>query len=192
MIVSGVNYRCSNKDCERPLTIKADIVDSKIDREVRDAVSDLCGVASADEQVQQAKADLEIARERRESLVETLADIPGPAAKQKLQEAQHAIEAAQHAYDQIASNQANVIEIDPEADWDELTLDERRALIKARVDSVTVVPAAKGLKGADRITVTLYGFTTPRKGEIQRLRRGLSESVDAAQRVLDHAAQQRV
>jgi DNA invertase Pin-like site-specific DNA recombinase len=185
------NYRCPSMVCTDKVAISAKISEQAVTDAVRSGLQELRGRASEDQYVQDAERELAAAQEALDAAVEAFDGIDAGSANRKLKALTEARNAARAHYDQISSTQANVIEIDPEADWNDLTLDERRALIRARVESVIVAPA-NGLKGADRITITLYGFTTPRKGEIQRLRKGLGASVADAQKALDRAAQSRI
>jgi DNA invertase Pin-like site-specific DNA recombinase len=186
------NYRCPSMDCTDKVAISAKISEQVVTERVRQALSELRGQASADKYVQDAKQELEAAQGALDAAVEAFDGINAASVNVKLKGLTEARNAAQAHYGQIASSQANVIEIDPEADWDFLDIDQRRALIKARVERVDVVPATRSLKGADRITITLYGFTTPQKGKVTRLRSGLAESVAETQRALDRAAQQHI
>jgi len=49
------------------------------------------------------------------------------------------------------------ITVNAATDWDLLTLDERRELIRATVERATI---ARGGRGADRITLKLFGEQT--------------------------------
>src|SRR5437870_4870057 len=83
-----------------------------------------------------------------------------PAARRRLQELQEAIDAAQAERDQLGSRADVEKIINAVDDWDSLTYDERRALIKATVRSVEVFPATHaGMPAPERVTVSLYGVT---------------------------------
>jgi len=190
--VSWVTYRCGKSlDCTRSVNIMADTVDELVANEVRQVISEQYGRASADEAIHDAKAERDAAQERLEEAVEAFESIPKDLRKKKLAELTAEAETAQTAYKQIADTQAFAVEIDPETDWDDLTMDEKRALIKANVESVIVAPAANGFKGADRVTIHFYAFRRDERA-VRRLRRGLGKAVDDTQRLLDRAAQDRV
>src|SRR5207253_2174737 len=143
-----VTYRCGKSlDCTRSVNIMADTVDELVANEVRKVISEQYGRASADEAIQDAKTERDAAQERLEEAVEAFESIPKDLRRRKLAELTAEAEAAQTAYEQIADTQAAAVEIDPETDWDDLTMDEKRDLIKANVESVIVAPAANGFKG---------------------------------------------
>ena len=188
-----VTYRCGSQDCKRRVHISAELVEQYVSSRVRMSLSELYGRASNDAQVKAAKDELEAAQDAVSAAVEAFDGIDARMVNRKLKSLQESLDAAQHAYDQITTTHASMVEIDPEADWDSLTLDEQRAILKATVERIDVAKAAEDCKGTDRITLTLYGYTPLRKGHITRLRAaGLVQSVDDAQRVLDKAAQDRV
>ena len=63
---------------------------------------------------------------------------------------------AQKQLDQLGGAPVAVA-VNAATDWDLLTLEERRALIRATVERATV---ARGGRGADRITLKLFGEQT--------------------------------
>jgi hypothetical protein len=74
------------------------------------------------------------------------------AAVERLGELRDARNTAQERLDQLGGQGAAVL-VTVAADWDRLCLDERRALIRATVQRVTVAPG----RGAGRVYVELIG-----------------------------------
>jgi site-specific DNA recombinase len=154
-------YRCSpTGDCKRRVTISAKIVEQVVSEQVRSALSELRGRASDDTYVQDAEKELATAQDALDAAVEAFDGVDAGSVNKRLRELTEARNAAQEALDQIGGTQARAEQIDTLSDWDRLTLDERRALIRATVESVTVVPAAKGLRGGSRVAIALFSEQT--------------------------------
>jgi len=138
------------------VTIGAEIVEQLVSEQVKNALSELRGRASDDTYSQDAERELAAAQAALDAAIEAFAGIDAGLANKKLRELTEARNAAHEQLDQIGGTQARVKQIDTLGDWDKLTLDERRALIRATVENVKVVPAAKGLRGAKRVSVMLF------------------------------------
>lgn len=187
-------YRCpSQSECEHKAAIDEKVIDPIVIERVRWALAELHGHASADSHIQEADKQLESAQRALDAAIRVFDGLDEAAARERIAELREARDAAHAQRDQLGTRQEAEQIINAVDDWDSLTLDERRALIKATVQSVEVFPATSaGMPNPERVRINLYGFTTPRKGEIRRLRPGLAESVADTQRVLDRAAQDRV
>jgi site-specific DNA recombinase len=160
MVVSSQNqhgkryplYRCpTTGDCVRRMAIGAELLERVVVDKVREALADVEGRASAEQGAREAEAALEHAQAQLDALIELL-DPLEPAATKRLAEATEARDAAQEGVDRLGGTRAS-ISISASADWDRLTLDERRALIRATVDRAEVAPG----RGAERVTVELVG-----------------------------------
>ncbi len=75
------------------------------------------------------------------------------AARERLLELRAERERAHDRVLELQAAAAPAITVSAGGDWDELTLDERRALIRAVVERAVVAPG----RGADRVTVELQG-----------------------------------
>ena len=73
------------------------------------------------------------------------------AVRERLASLRQARDDAQERVDQVGATDDDLV-IDGDGDWDRLTLDERRALIRRVVERATVAPG----RGADRIAVELF------------------------------------
>lgn len=145
-------YRCPPVgDCHRKMTISATVAEQVVTDAVIKRFGAAKGRASAGKKAraaeaiaQQAQADLDAAIRAFAGLAEEAAAIERLA---ELREARdRAIEDASHLRSLQAGETINLA-----ADWERLTLEARRGVIKAAVVEATVFPG----RGAERITVTL-------------------------------------
>ena len=103
--------------------------------------------------MQQAEQTLDSAQADLDAAVRAFARLSGEgAAIERLDELRVARDHAQERVDQLGSTRAAVT-VSAFKDWDLLTLDERRALIRATIDCVTITPG----RGVERIQVDLLG-----------------------------------
>jgi DNA invertase Pin-like site-specific DNA recombinase len=147
-------YRCPpTGDCERRVTIGAEIAEKVVSDAVREAISDERGRATAAQKAHRAAGAL---RRTQEALDEaTRAFVKAglsdePVAVEELAKLREARDDAR-----VEADRAGVavsVEIDGAADWNDLPLDVQRKLIVATVESATVSPIGRG---AERLVVTL-------------------------------------
>lgn len=146
------SYRCRGDDCPRPMTIAAGVAEGVVVDAVRAAISDELGRASADDAVRSAEAALEAAQDRLDAAIRAFADLSDePAAVEQLRDLRAARDAASDRLRHLGGPRS-ALTVTGE-DWHRLTLGERRALIRATVERVTVNPG----RGAGRLTVQLVG-----------------------------------
>lgn len=146
-------YRCGSvrEDCERRVTISAELVEGLVVERVRHLLDGIEGAATADgrrvvkaaEALDRAQRDLDAAIR----VFTALAD--EPAAVERLAELRAARDEAREQYERRAAAQTATSIAVTVGDWDRLTLDERRDLVRAVLDRVTVAPG----RGADRVTI---------------------------------------
>jgi site-specific DNA recombinase len=145
-------YRCPpNGDCERRVTVSALLVEGIVTDKVRAALRDAEGRASVESNARGVEAALDRAQAELDALIRIM-DPLEPAAAERIAEATAKRDDARERLERLGGKRASVT-LNAAADWDRLTLDERRALIRATVERVTVSPG----RGADRITVELFG-----------------------------------
>jgi hypothetical protein len=154
MVVTSSNggahpgYRCSpTGDCDRRVSISARLVERLVIDAVKAALADVEGRASAEQGARKAAQALEHAQAELDALIDLL-DPLEPKARERLATATGRRDQARERVDRLCGHRAAVT-INASVDWDRLTLDERRALIRAVVERVDVTPG----RGADRVTV---------------------------------------
>jgi DNA invertase Pin-like site-specific DNA recombinase len=149
-------YRCGHvrADCTQRVAISAELVEGQVIDAVRKALSDVTGRASAAAGVREAEATLERAQEALDSAIKAFAALGDePAAADRLVELREARDAARIDLEQLGPDGGATLTLNAAADWDRLTLDEQRALIRVAVRQVIVAPG----RGADRVTIEFVG-----------------------------------
>ncbi len=145
-------YRCASQACDHPVTISAEPVERLVEDAVREALKDAEGRASAESNVREAEDARERAQADLDAALRAFAGLMDePGAVERLGELREARDGAQARRDQLGGSR--VVTVNAGADWDRLTLDERRALIRATVERVTVAPG----RGPDRVSVQFVG-----------------------------------
>jgi DNA invertase Pin-like site-specific DNA recombinase len=146
------NYRCPSMDCTDKVAISAKISEQVVTDAVRAALADIEGRASAETNVREADQELEQAEQALGGAVTMLTGLENvPETQKRLSELREARDEAQSKVDQLGGTDA-ALSISADRDWDVLTVDEQRALIRATVQSAEVSPG----RGADRIAVSLF------------------------------------
>jgi site-specific DNA recombinase len=153
---SSSTYRCSDADCATKQTITADTVEKIVEEHVRAEIKDFQGQASNDPHLADADAELDAAQKALDAAIRAFDGIDEASAREKIKELSEARNAAQTKRDLIANRQTATAVIDLSTDWDSLLLDGKRALIKAVVERVEVLPVAKDVRGAKRLRVKLF------------------------------------
>jgi DNA invertase Pin-like site-specific DNA recombinase len=144
-------YRCCFVDCPARMVISSQIVEPLVVDAVRAALRDAEGRASAQHNARDAEIALERAQAELDALIAIL-DPLEPAARQRLATATETRDQAREHAERLGGNRAAVT-VNASTDWDRLSLDGRRALIRAVVDRVEIGPG----RGGERVTVQLVG-----------------------------------
>lgn len=144
-------YRCPPVgDCPRRVTISAPVAEKHVVDEVKRLLADVTGTASVDTRIAEAEAEVEQSETELDAAVAAFSGLEDVAsARQRLVELRDARDAARDRLSELRVASVPAVAITASGDWDDLTSDERRALIRAVVDRVTVSPG----RGPDRITV---------------------------------------
>jgi DNA invertase Pin-like site-specific DNA recombinase len=146
-------YRCpSTSDCDHHVTISAVIAERVVVEATRAALRDIEGRADAQANARQAREDLAVAEAARDAAISAfdgLGDLQ--AAKDRLAQLQAAVDGAQERVAGLGDTET-ALTINGDRDWDLLTADERRALIRATVERASVRPG----RGPDRIAIELF------------------------------------
>jgi DNA invertase Pin-like site-specific DNA recombinase len=150
-------YRCpSTSDCPKHVTISAEIAERVVVDAVRAALSNAEGRASIEQGVRDADRALERAQSELDAALRTFAATEvgdEPAAVERLAQLRDARDVALAEREQLGDTPA-ALTLRAARDFDHLTLDARRTLIRNTVKRATVAP---GGRGAGRITLELFG-----------------------------------
>jgi DNA invertase Pin-like site-specific DNA recombinase len=143
-------YRCSEStgDCEARQSIIAHIVEDAVVEHVRALLADREGRASAEGGVRDAEAQLAQAQDTLDAAIRTFDGFDEPSARERLLELRRARDDAQDRLDRMGGTRAAET-INATKDWERLSLEEQRALIRAVIERVTVGPG----KGVERIEI---------------------------------------
>lgn len=146
-------YRCPPiGDCPQRVTISAEVAERKVWEAAVELLRNVEGSASAGDRIEAARASYEAAQENLDNAIGMLDGFEELAAtRQKLEQLRDARDAALRNLEQAEAASGPVLRL--RADDQRLTLEERRALIRAVVDEATVAPG----RGPDRLTVRLRG-----------------------------------
>lgn len=148
------HYRCTPiGDCPRRVTISAEIAEQVVSDAVREALADLEGRASAQQHIRDAEQTAETAQADLDAALRAFGGlVDEPAAAERLTQLAENRDRAVEQLERLGGTRAS-LSIHTATDWDRLTADAQRTLIRAVVQRVTVAP---GGKGAERLTVQLF------------------------------------
>ena len=143
-------YRCPPvSDCPQRVTISADIAERVVTEAVQELLAGMEGKASISDGLADAERDLATAERELDAAVEAFTGLEDVAsAREKLTALREARDTARDRLADLSATVLPAIKLTA-ADWDELTLSERRDLIRAVIDRAVVAPG----RAADRITV---------------------------------------
>jgi site-specific DNA recombinase len=151
-------YRCgahAGDPCPRRVTISAPMVEGVVIDAVQAVLADDVGRASAAENARIAAAETAAAQDALDTAIAAFgtADVMGEASTaRRLAQLRASRDDAQAREDRLGGTSADLTVT--VADWELLTIEERRALIRSVVASAEVRP---GRGGVDRVTVNLNG-----------------------------------
>jgi site-specific DNA recombinase len=145
-------YRCQNVDCSRRVTISATKVEAAVVERVQAEFADVEGRASVAANARDAEVALETAQRELDAAIRVLAIVGDESsAVARLAELRDARDAAQAEVDRLGGfRDAERVSV---ADWERLSHDARRRLVKATIRRVTVRPG----RGLDRLVVESFG-----------------------------------
>ena len=147
-------YRCGHvrEDCADRVTVSAELIERVVVEAVKEALADVEGRASAASNTREAAAVLHVAQAALDAAIRAFAGMEDEAAaRERLLELRAARDEAQERVDQLGGDGAGLV-INAVDDWDRLTIDAQRALIRVTVERVLVAPG----RGADRVTIQLF------------------------------------
>lgn len=147
-------YRCPPVgDCKHRMTISAEIVEGVVVEATRKRLAAEDGRASADQDAREATATHEKAQADLDAAIRVFGGLEDePAAQERLAELRKARDLARERDEQLRGvRSALTVTM---ADWDKLSLEARRGLIRATVESATISPTGRG---RERVTLKLFG-----------------------------------
>lgn len=148
-------YRCPPiGDCPRRVTVSADLADQVVIDAVRELLAGMRGSATVAQDADQAERDLERAEDELDAAVRAFTGLEDvDAARERLLALREERDRARDRLAELQAAAAPAVTVTATGDWELLTLDEQRALIRAVVDRAVVAPG----RGRDRITVEARG-----------------------------------
>ena len=145
-------YRCPPlHDCPKRVTISSEKAERAVEDEVRRLVAGMKGKASGKTGAQQAAREYERRQSELASAIEVVlgAGLETEAsATERLAALRQARDEALERYEELQSIDTPAVVLDAAADWDSLSLEGRRGIIKAVLERVLVAPG----RGDDRLT----------------------------------------
>jgi site-specific DNA recombinase len=147
-------YRCSPiGDCPRRVTVSADLAERVVVDEVKRLLADVRGKASVEGGVGVAVEELDRRQGELDRAIRAFGGLEDEAAaRERLAELREARDEARERLDELERAVVPAVTVSA-GDWDLLTLDERRALVRAVVEVATVAPG----RGPGRISVEARG-----------------------------------
>jgi hypothetical protein len=144
-------YRCPPVgDCTQRVSISSDLVERIVVERVQELLGEMRGSASMETGAAEAAREVDRAQAELDAAIRTFTGLDDEsAARERLAELRADRDAARERLGE-ATAAANVsLIVEPARDWELLTLDERRALIRAVVERITVSPG----RSVERVVV---------------------------------------
>jgi DNA invertase Pin-like site-specific DNA recombinase len=147
-------YRCPpTGDCTRRVTISARLVEEVVVDEVQRLIADIRERVSTESVVEDAEGGYAEAQQKLDAATRIALQsgvLDEPAAIERLTTLREERDAAKDRYDRALSDEVTESIVLSAEDWDVLTLEERRELVRAVIERVTVSPVGRG---AERLTI---------------------------------------
>ena len=164
MVVATANrsgyyiYRCPpTNDCRRHVAISATVAERVVVEAVRQALDGIVGVRSVRDNVQKVRRRLATAQEELDSFIGMFTSaMDRPKARQRLQQLQEAVSAAQADVDALEAPGDDVLVLLGK-EFDSLALADQRRAIRSVIKRAVVHPADRGTGPADRIELEFWG-----------------------------------
>ena len=143
-------YRCPPiGDCPQRVTISADVAERSVIEAVQELLTGVEGRASVEDGVEEAAEELQHRQDALDKAIRAFAGLEEEeAARERLQELRTARDEARERHDELLAASAPAITVSS-GDWDQLSIDGRRDLIRAVVERAVVRPG----RGSDRVSI---------------------------------------
>lgn len=144
-------YRCNpTSDCKRRVTISADLVEDAVVDEVKLLLTNVRGSASVSAGISEAEHAVARWEQELEAAVRAFSGLDDvEAARERLTELREARDQARGHLDDLRKAAGSALTMTAADDWDKLSREERRALVRAVIERVDVAPG----RGDERITI---------------------------------------
>lgn len=144
-------YRCPPVgDCPRRVTVSASLVEAAVVEAVGELLEGVAGKASPKQDVAAAQQVLDARQADLDKGIRNLAGLEDePAAREQLTELREERDAARERVVELEAASGPVFTITAGGNWDDLSREAQRALIRAVIDRVEIAPG----RGPERITV---------------------------------------
>jgi hypothetical protein len=144
-------YRCTpTSDCPRRVTVSAKLAESAVVAEVKRLLSDVHGTAAVADDTAAVERELDEREHELNAAVRAFSGLDDvDAARERLLELRSARDAMRGRLAELRNAAGPALTISAGNDWDDLLVDEQRALIRTVIDHVDVAPG----RGAARLTV---------------------------------------
>jgi DNA invertase Pin-like site-specific DNA recombinase len=148
-------YRCPPVgDCPRRVTVSAELAEQVVTEAVHEILSGVRESTGVADGIVEAERDVEQCERQLDAAVEAFTGLEDVAsARERLTGLRVARDAARERLTELRAAAAPTIAVTAGGDWGVMTLDERRALIRAVVLRVDVAPG----RGRERFTVQPFG-----------------------------------
>jgi DNA invertase Pin-like site-specific DNA recombinase len=148
-------YRCPPVgDCPRRVTISADVAERVVVDRVRELLEGVSGTATIADGTTEAERELASREQELEAAVLAFSGLEDvDAARERLTAMRDERDRARDRVDELRAAAVPAVTICASGDWDLLTLEEQRALIRAVVQRADVAPG----RGPDRVSVHPVG-----------------------------------
>jgi site-specific DNA recombinase len=143
-------YRCPpNGDCPRRVTISAEIVERVVVDDVRERLEGMQGSATVEDGVVEVEHELNLHEQELDAAVRAFTGLEDvDAARDRLLELRDARDGARERLEELRAAVVPAVTVSA-GDWDTLSVDGQRALIRAVLDRVVVAPG----RGPERVTI---------------------------------------
>jgi DNA invertase Pin-like site-specific DNA recombinase len=143
-------YRCPNKLCAAPASVRCDLAEELLRDTAVKLAAGFKGTATAEASTEQARLDREEAEQNYANGIRSLIGRESePVAREVLDQLEGERDAAVAQHERLRARSKPTVAIRAAADWDRLTLDERRAVIRQTIARAVVTPG----RGSDRVRV---------------------------------------
>lgn len=145
-------YRCNpTSDCPRRVTVSAELAERVVIAEVKCLLAGVRGTAAVADESAAVERELDERERELDAAVRAFSGLDDvEVARERLLELRDARDATRARLAELRAAAGPTLTISATEDWDLLTLDEQRALVRAVIERVDVAPG----RGASRLAVT--------------------------------------